>query len=147
MTLAAKVTYLVALLIGLSMGAWFGFDTATGTLERYYDARRLTAPTLFLEFSQLQYRYADPEHGKAALQSVTNFLELLEKLKPTKVQELDLAVAYTRLALLEDAAHNPEQSHAHMTNARYWYTASGGQDYSESEMESRLKAFDERLQR
>ncbi len=54
MTLAAKVTYVGALLIGLSMGAWFGFDTATSTLESYHDARRLTAPTLFLEFSQLQ---------------------------------------------------------------------------------------------
>jgi hypothetical protein len=70
----------------------------------------------------------------------------MEKSNPEKTQERELSLTYTRLALLEDAADNSEQSHALMTKARYWYTASGGRDYSESEMKTMLKSLDQQLQ-
>jgi hypothetical protein len=146
MTLAAKITYFAALLIGLSIGAFFGFQTAAAALEAYYSGRQLIAPTLLSHFSYLQYIYADPTHAQAALQTSARLLEGMEKLNPENTQERELSFTYTRLALLEDAANNSEQSHALMTKARYWFAVSGGRDYSESEMKTMLKSVDEHLQ-
>src|SRR5438128_1833684 len=143
MTRAAKVTYLAALLIGFSIGAFFGFQTTAPMLKAYYDARQLTAPMAFSRFSCLQYSYADAAHAQAALQTFARFLEELEKLNPKKTQERELAFTYARLALLEDETVNSPQSHALMTKARYWYVASGAWDYSESEMKTKSKSLDE----
>lgn len=147
MTQAAKITYFLALLIGLSIGAFFGFQAVALALKTYYTSRQLTAPKVLSDFSYLQYSHADPEHAKTALQTFASFLEEMEKLNPEKRQEQDLAFTYTRLALLEDAADEPEQSHTLMTKARYWYASSRGRDYSETEMKAMLKTLDERLQR
>jgi hypothetical protein len=145
MTRAAKITYFAALFIGLSIGAFFGFQTAGPLLKGYYAVRQLTAPMAFSHFSYLQYNYADAAHAQAALQTFARFLEELEKLNPEKTQERELAFTYTRLALLDDAAEKLDQSHALMEKARYWYLSSGGRDYSESEMKSMWKTLDERL--
>jgi hypothetical protein len=147
MTPAAKIAYFGALLIGLSIGAFFGFQNAAVALKDYYKLRQITAPAVLHDFSYLQYKHADPEHAKAALQTLAGFLEEMEKFNPETVQKRDLALVYTRLALLEEAANNPEQSHALMTKARYWYTASSGRDLSESEMKAASKIMDERLHR
>lgn len=150
MTPAAKVTYLGALLMGLSIGVFFGFQNTRLVLETYYDARRLTAPMVLGDFAYKQYRHADQEHAKAALLTFVNFSEEMEKSRPEKTQKQNLANAYTRLALLEDSADNPAQSRVYITKARYWHTGNGGRDYSDSEMKAALKAVDamnERLQR
>jgi hypothetical protein len=146
MTKAAKITYFSAWLIGLSIGAFFGFQTAAPALKAYYSGRQLIAPMVLSHFSYLQYSYADPAHAQAALQTSARLLEEIEKLNPEETQERELSFTYTRLALLEDAADKSEQSHALMTKARYWYAVSGGRDYSESEMKTMLKTLDEQLQ-
>ena len=146
MTKAAKITYFAALLVGLSIGTFFGFQTAAPKFEVFYTARQLTAPMVLSHFSYLQYSYADSTHALAALGTSAGLLEGMEKSNPEKTQERELSLTYTRLALLEDAADNSEQSHALMTKARYWYTASGGRDYSESGMKTMLKSLDEHLQ-
>jgi hypothetical protein len=68
-------------------------------------------------------------------------------LTPERTQQLNLAMAYTRLALIEDEAHNQDQSQADMTKARNWYATFGGRDYSESEVKTILKTFDETARR
>jgi hypothetical protein len=146
MTKAAKITYFAALLVGLSIGGFFGFQTAASAFEAFYTGRLLTAPMVLSHFSYLQYSYADRAHAQAALRTSAKLLEGMEKLNPEKTQERELSFTYTRLALLEDAADNSEESHALMTKARYWFTASGGRDYSESEMKTVLKSVDEHLQ-
>jgi hypothetical protein len=143
MTAAAKAVYLGALLIGLFLGAFVGFGVDGSLLGSAYEGRRLLAPAALVDFSNIQYRHADVEHAESALQMTAAFLENMEKLKPEKSQKLALAMAYTRLALLQDAASNPQQSHAYMVKARSWYKASGAQDYPESEMKERLRAFDQ----
>jgi hypothetical protein len=143
MTPAAKAVYLGALLIGLALGAFVGFRVEGSFLGLDYEGRRSLAPAALVDFSNMQYRHADLEHAESALQMTAAFLENMEELKPEKAQKLDLVMAYTRLALLQDAASNPQQSHAYMVKARSWYKASGGQDYPESEMKARFRAFDQ----
>src|SRR4029077_17176376 len=83
-----------------------------------YDIHRLIAPRVLRDFSFLQYKYADREHANAALLIYARLLEELQKTYPEDSQKNDLAIAYTRLALLEDAADNQEQSRTYITKAR-----------------------------
>jgi hypothetical protein len=142
MTSVAKITYLSALLIGLSVGLLLGYRSRLSDLESYNEARLITAPFALRDFSQLQYMHADSEHAKAALLTYANVLEAMEKAKVAKEQKLELSLTYTRLAVLEDNARNSEQSDAFMTKARYWYSAYGGRDLSQSEMKALLTRFD-----
>jgi hypothetical protein len=146
MTPVAKIAYLTALLIGVSVGLFFGYRNRIDLLKNYGESRFLTAPLVLSDFSKEQYAHADFEHATAALLTYADLLEELEKAKPEKAHKVELSMAYTRLALLEDDARNPEQSHEFMTKARYWYTPQhGGRDLSESEMKAALKRFDEKL--
>ncbi len=147
MTPAARIVYVLALVIGLSIGAFFGFWNDAGLLKSYYSARRVTAPKELDDFSFMQYRRANAEHARAALLAFAGFLEKLEALSPGKGQKLNLASTYTRLALLEDAANNAQASHDYMAKAQYWYAAGGGQMHSDSEMKAALSDGDKRLER
>src|SRR5258708_31814355 len=134
MTRAAKIMYFGALFIGISIGSFFAFRTATHTLESIYDLQQMTAPMVLRDFSYTQYKNADRAHAQAALLTYANFLGELQKAYPEKGQKMELAVAYTRLALLEDAASNQEQSRTYMTKARSWYSPTiGGRELSDSE--------------
>ena len=146
MTLWAKVTYLVAILIGLSVGVFIGYKTAMDRLGLYGEVRSFTAPLALSYFSQMQYRHADLEHASAALLSYASLLEGMDKMKPEKARKGDLAMTYTRLALLQDTAGNVQQSHSYMVKAGTWYKASGGKDYPESEMKARQQVIDQRME-
>jgi hypothetical protein len=144
MTPAAKATYLSALLIGLSVGLLLGYRQESNDLRFHSEARIITAPFVLRDFSQSQYMHADSEHAKAALLACANLLEEIEKMKAEKSLMPELRDTYTRLALLEDTGNNPEQSHAYMTKARYWNSALGDRDYSESELKATLIRIDGR---
>jgi hypothetical protein len=139
MTPAAKVTYLSALLIGLLVGLPLGYRQTMNNLKLYGEMRFEMPPLALEDFSRDQYAHADSEHGRAALLTYASVLETMETAKAEKSLMFELSNTYMRLALLEDTGNNPEQSHAFMTKARYWHSAAGGRDYSESE-ESEIKA-------
>jgi hypothetical protein len=143
MTQAAKIVYLAALFIGVSVGVVFGYKTTLPILGAYGESRHSVAAVALSDFSQMQYMYADPQHAKAALLTFADLLEQMQRQKTEKALMVDLRLTYTRLALLEDRGNNPEQSHAYMTKARYWNSAVGGKDYSESEMKAALARFDD----
>ena len=146
MTPAARLTYLAAILIGMSLGAFLRYKLTVNALASLEELRYMTDPNELSEFSQMQYRHADLEHAQAALLSYASFLEQMEKLKPDKQREIQLAMAYTRLAMLEDTAKNQQQSRTYMLSAAANYKASGGQEYSDSEMKARLQEFDRRME-
>jgi hypothetical protein len=111
-------------------------------LGGYYDTQRLIAPDVLRDFSYMQYKHADLAHAEAALLTHANFLEELQKTYPEKTQN-ELAVVYTRLALLEDAANNQEQSRTYLTKARSWYSPIvGGRELSDSEMKFAVNKVD-----
>src|SRR4029077_4404139 len=112
-----------------------------------YDIHRLIAPRVLRDFSFLQYKYADREHANAALLIYARLLEELQKTYPEDSQKNDLAIAYTRLALLEDAADNQEQSRTYITKARSWHSPIvGGRELSDSEMKFAVNKMDAWLQ-
>src|SRR5208282_4514013 len=143
MTLAAKITYLAALVIGLSIGAVFGFRTAASDLETYESSERLIAPGALEDFAYIQYKHADLDHATKTLQGSANVLEEMDKLSSDGRQENDIAVVYTRLALREDAANNGEISHAYMTKALHWRSIAGDRAASESEIKNAVERLDD----
>jgi hypothetical protein len=147
MTLAARIVYALALVVGLSAGAIFGFWWDADLLKSYYTARRVTAPRELDDFSFMQYRHADVGHARTALLASTGFQEQLEALSPDKGQSFHLAAIYTRLALLEEVANNARTSHDYMAKAKYWCAMGGGQHCSDLEMKATLRNLDERLER
>jgi hypothetical protein len=146
MTRAAKILYFGALLIGLSIGAFFSFRNTTRILDLSYEAQQQTAPWVLRDFSYMQYKNADHEHANAALLTYANFLEELQKTHPEKGQEGELAVAYTRLALREDAANNSEQSQIYMLKAHFWSRSSGARDAPDSVMKLAVNRMDAWMQ-
>ena len=144
MTPAAKIIYLSAILIGLSVGLLLGFRNRSNALELYDEGRLFTAPIELRDFSQLQYMHADAENAKTALLTYASVLEAMEEASAAKTEKFELSLTYTRLALLEDQVNNLEQSHAYMTKARYWNSALGNRDYSESELKAALMKIDGR---
>jgi hypothetical protein len=146
MTPAAKVTYTLALVIGLVGGALFGHWRDSDLLKSYYSARKATAPMALEDFSLMQYRHADAEHARAAPLAYANLLEQLESVQQLKLQELQLTTTYIRLAMLEDTTNNLPASRDYMAKARSWYTASGGQNRSDSEMKAAVADWDARAE-
>ncbi len=147
MTRAAKILYFAPLLIGLSIGGFFSFRNTTRFLDVSHDVQRQTAPWVLRDFAYIQYRNADHEHANAALLTYANFLEEFQKTYPENPQKGELAVVYARLALLEDAANNQEQSRTYMTKARFWYSPIvGGRELSDSEMKFAVNKMDARMQ-
>ncbi len=147
MTRVAKITYLVALVLGLAGGTLFRYRAVSDVLKFYSDARQETAPMALEDFSFMQYRRADAAHARAALLAYADLLEQLESLHQDQQRELRLANTYVRLASLEDAANNPQASRDYMAKARSSYTTSGGQNRSDSEMKAAVANADERLER
>lgn len=146
MTLAAKITYFGALLIGLLTGTIFRFCMATDIIATISGDWPTTAPMVVERLSFEQYRRADLEHARGVLLDFVSFLEQLQKFHPEKSQARYFANTYTRLALLEDAAQDPGKSRAYMAKARYWYgqSASG---HTDSEIKAEMKNFDEVYER
>jgi len=138
---AAKITYLTALVLGLAVGGFFGFQHATATLKAQYDSKQM-AWTVLRDFSFMQYRHANPEHAKAALLALASLLEQMDKWIPQGTKR-ELVNAYARLSLVAEAENNPEQSRAYLARARYLNAAIGGRDFSDSEMKAAFKKFDD----
>jgi hypothetical protein len=146
MTPAARIVYISALVIGLSVGGFYEFSRDAGRLKFYYSARRLTATVGLADFSHMEYRYADASHARTALLSFASLLEDLQAVSQDKGEQVELADTYTRLALLEDSANDAQASEDFMMKARYWYAVSGGKVSSDAQMKAALNANDKRLE-
>ena len=97
-------------------------------------------------FSFVQYRHADFEHAQAALLSFAGFLEQMDRFYADNGHHIQLAITYTRLALLAEAAGKPGQAHAYLEKARLWYKSRDASDYSDSEMKAAIKKMDALLE-
>jgi hypothetical protein len=147
MTRAAKITYAMAALIGLASGFVLGFHMEALASKSFYEVQRMAAAFEITNFSYVQYRRADAQHAKEALLTCARFLEEMERLKPDRTQEADLAIAYTRLALLEDAAQNASQSQSYMNQAMSWRKTNGALNASDAEIKAGQRRIDEALDR
>jgi hypothetical protein len=145
MTRAAKITYLVMVILGLTSGVAIGFWKAALKLKSNYDISRSLAPGVLDSFSYAQYRHADVQHAEVGLVSVAGLLLELENLHPERTQRLNLANTYTRLALLRDSLNDATGSDQYMTQALRWYAATGSPRRTVFEMKAAVIQLDHRI--
>lgn len=137
--------YAAAAVIGLAAGIVLGF--LSGSMRaNMAELQRFGAVAEYSDFSYTQYLHADTEHAKQALLSFISFLEQTERVAPSKSQEFDLALSYTRLALLEDAEPRPEQSRDYMKKALRWEKSGGGRQNGANELKAAVRKLDLQMQ-
>jgi hypothetical protein len=119
-----------------------GLQRTALRLNAVNDAQRTIAQHELEDFSGIQYRHADYDHAKAALLMYKNFLEQMERAKSERILKQKLSITFTRLALLEDRAHNPERSQAYMNEAKLWCQPEGRYECSQNEMKKMTEEFD-----
>jgi hypothetical protein len=145
MTRAARFVYTIAILIGLLLGSFWGFRETTVRLGAVRSAQEYIVQRELEDFSGLQYKNADPDHARAALLMYVNFFEQLEKANPGTISKLTLSTAFMRLALLEEKAHNAEQSQGYMGQATSWCKSDHGGECTESQIRRVADALDRHL--
>jgi hypothetical protein len=144
-TRAAKTVYALAAVIGLATGITLGLlsERFSANLAEF---QRLGAVAEYGDRAYIQYLHADVAHAKQALLSFISFLEQTERVSPSKSQEFDLALSYTRLALLEDAQSHSERSREYMEKALRWENSGGGRQRSADELKAAVQKLDSHLQ-
>ncbi len=142
MTRAAKITYAIALLTGLSVGSLFGFKT---TSERLSLTRFVFTfpPESLNDYAYIQYKQARTEDAKNALRLQASFLEQMEHIQPDRLIESDLGTAYTRLAVLEEKDGNVEQYRLNIEKARDCIELNDKERLSDADIKAAAQRMDE----
>lgn len=126
---------IVGLIAGILVGALYARQTI-GTSSNWMS--QWAAVGTYAELTNLQYRYADEAHARAALSDFVNFAEQLKAkgtISDPKSFGLDVALAYMRLAMLDRRAGNMEGYQANLSRAQDALKAAGSQHTSVEEME------------
>jgi hypothetical protein len=135
------LTALIAFVLGLPAGyAWSYKNYVLGM--KALDGMLATAGYANLAF--WQYKEADSERGRQALQGFLDFTQRMQKLpwwendRPTIS---DQGLTYMRLALLEKAAGNASLAHDYVVRAQERFKTSG-HPHSESELWNMVSKID-----
>lgn len=134
MTRAAKIVYLSALVLGLLLGISLRLLEAKSADSFRGMLQPMAANAQYGEFAGRQFKNADPEHARQALVGHANYLEQADVIAPEPSYKWDLALTYTRLALLEDARHDARQATAYRSIAQHWYKKSTQRQLTDPEL-------------
>jgi hypothetical protein len=117
MTRAIKITFLVAAILGLGCGGYFGHRSAVETGDSLTSIQYLAPTEVASNFARTQFMRADSDHARQAVMLQIQLLEQLE-LADKSFHADGLALAYTRLAMVEEAAGQTEAEHRALAYAR-----------------------------
>lgn len=121
MTRAIKITFLATAVLGLGIGSYFGYSEANEE-SSFLESTQYIAPTeMAAEFARLQFMRADGDHARQAVMLQIHLLEQLEQADKTFREDGRLWLAYTRLAMIEEAAGQPDAEQSALAQARALY--------------------------
>ena len=121
MTLAHKVTFLTAAILGIGCGGYLGYSEAT-QISDSLEAIQYIGPTMLVSgFARTQFMRADADHAQQAVMLQIHLLEQLERADKTFREDGTLWIAYTRLAMIEEAAGRPDAEQSALTQAKVHY--------------------------
>jgi DNA-directed RNA polymerase beta subunit len=138
-----KITFIVAVVIGLSLGSvggWYNAEMLSGPMQ---SVEAIAASSLTSDFALQQFEHADNSRARQAVQLQIEVLERLEKADRDTGSEGQLGFAYTRLALIEEAAGQTVAERSAQDEARQWFKRSHPQgDLTDEQMRTGLKRMD-----
>jgi hypothetical protein len=147
MTLAHKVTFLTATILGLGCGGYLGYSEAN-QISDSLESIQYIAPTIVASgFARTQFMRADADHARQAIVLQIHLLEQLEQADKSFREDGRLWLAYTRLAMIEETADRPDAEHSALTQARVLYGRNhpGGKEQTYDELKNAVLRLDRAL--
>ncbi len=143
MTPRMKATLVVAAMLGLVSGAAVGYKQGSWSSSGMEEAYLMTGDVLS-KFAGQQLRHADTDHARRAVMIEIKFLELASKARTARDYDGSLGFAYTRLALVEQAAGRPEAEHAALDQAKAYFKRNYPQhEPTDEQMKELVKKIDD----
>src|SRR5271163_3489877 len=121
MTLAHKVTFLTAAILGLGFGGYFGYSEANQISDSLASIQYIGPTKATSDFARTQFMHADTDHARQAVMLQIRLLERLEQADKTFREDGRLWLAYIRLAMIEEAAGHSDAEQSALTQARALY--------------------------
>ncbi len=95
-------------------------------------------------FSARQFDYADADHARDAVLFEIHTLEQLHHAAPDSMQGGRLAVAFTRLGMIEESVGQADAAHASFDKARTWVKRSQpGADMNDAKLKDAVRRMDQ----
>ncbi len=142
MTKAMKITFVATAVLGLAVGAGFGYSEATDLSESSQSVEPSIASSVVSDYAARQFRNADPDHARQAVQLEISIRKRLRAATQDSGEDGHVGFAYVRLAVIEDAAGNEEAGRQAMAEARTWFKPRPGQPPSDDQLKDVLKKLD-----
>ncbi len=136
----------LALIVGLAVGGSVGVIHASRTIGMSASwMSQWAAGAQYARLADLQYRYADEAHARAALTDFLNFTQQMKdagKVSDPRTLGIDVALAYMRLAALDRQGGNMDGYQSNVSRAQEALRAVGVQRTSVDDMEKFLSQRD-----
>jgi hypothetical protein len=139
-----KISFLLSALFGVVAGGALGCYQGAEMGESLRSVEPISAGFAVSDFAARQFHYADAEHARQAALLEISVREQLRTVAHDSVSDGGLALAYVRLAMVEEAAGNKEAERHAMEQARAWSPRPRqGQDPSDERLRELLNKMDE----
>jgi hypothetical protein len=139
-----KITFAVAAIIGFVLGGVCGSCRAKETSSLMQSAEVISISSIPSSFALQQFEHADTAHARQAVLLEIKILEQLQRAAPDPSAEGQFGLAYTRLAMIEQAAGQAGAERRALDQARQWFERSHPREVpTDEQMKSRLKLMDE----
>jgi hypothetical protein len=144
MTRAVKFAFTGAAIIGFVLGAVYGCYTAKEASDLMQSAEIISISSVPSYFALQQFEHADSAHARQAVLLEIKILGQLERAAPDPSSEGKFGLAYTRLAMIEEAAGQAEAERRALDQARERFErAYPRKGLTDEQMKSTLKLLDE----
>jgi hypothetical protein len=141
-----KITFFVAALLGLAVGAVYGGRVAMDLGNIFHTIEAMQSVSVLDRFSAFQASYSDAAHARKAILLEIAILSGLQQADPDWDRRPSIAVAYIRLAILERKSGNKDAELQALSNARSWHNRSyPAKSATDDELEDGVKKMDEML--
>lgn len=127
----------VTFVSGVCIGSWSAIEES-----RLLDSVQYMAPTeVISNFARTQFLHADGDHAREAVMLQIQLLDRLQSEDKSSTREL--ALAYVRLAIIEETAGKPDAEEKAMAQARELYKRIHSQtNASDDELKNVIKRRD-----
>jgi hypothetical protein len=143
MTRGHKITFLAATILGLGCGGYLGHRSAVETSDSLMSTQYIAPTNVASDFARIQFMHADTDHARQAVMLQIQLLEQLE-LADKSFQANELAFAYIRLAMVEEAAGRREAERQALARARarIGQTHSRNEERTDDQLENDVRRLD-----
>jgi len=153
MTRGVKTTFLAAAFLGLGLGGYWGYSEACEASDSLVSGQYIGPTYVAADFARVQFQHSVTEHARQAVMLQIRVLEQLEA-ADKDFHGSELGLAYTRLAMIEEAAGRPDAEKQALAQARARYerfrtqrVPSQREELTDEKMKTLLKRLDEAADR